>query len=324
MYPKRSNQSKSKPAQSLRLVELLLKKYCISRTEATHVILEIKRQNGSVLKGLKCRVFFKMAGRIIRTVQLKKNQKERKERKKRTKLWKKTCPLCYMRFAKNYNRDRHLKNIHNATSDTSVADSGDIDSPETCLDPTKFVVSLIIEIFSNVVGKDKESSKVKCPECEKTFAKHSTLKRHLMQHESDHHLEYFQCNLCKYKTARKDTLLKHKRGVHNIFNVNLAAMREGGENLTCKMCGQLFGNDSYSFETHLIYKICQKVDTNLNSDGRHQCEICECSYSSKDALSRHINWKHTPGGKFICDICDKEYSNQYSLKRHTSSKHDEN
>ena len=71
------SKKKSKPPQSLRLVELILKKYCISRTEATNVILEIKRQNGGVLKGLKCRVFFKMAGRLIRTVQLKKKRMKR-------------------------------------------------------------------------------------------------------------------------------------------------------------------------------------------------------------------------------------------------------
>ena len=309
MHQRRSSkQSKSKPPQKLRLVELLLKKYCISHTEATNVILEIKRQNGGGLKGLKCRVFFKMAGRLIRSLQLKKTQKGRK--------CKKTCPLCFSRFANKFNRDRHLKNIHDTASGTSVAESCDID-----IDPKKFVACLVIEIFNNVVEKDKENSKLKCHECDKTFAKHNTLKRHLMQHERDQDLEYFQCNMCQYKTVRKDTLKKHKRGVHNIFNVNLAALREDEENFSCKMCGQVFGSDLYSYETHIIYKICQKVDTNLNADGRHQCEICECSYSSKDALSRHINWKHMPGGKFICDICGKEYANQYSLKRHKSGIH---
>ena len=132
MYPKRrSKQSTSKPPQRLRLVELFLKRYSISHTEATRVILDIKRQNGGFLKGLKCSVFFKMAGKLIRTLPLKKTQESKKE-------WKKTCPLCYMRFSKNYNRDRHLRNIHYASSDASV-----VDSVENYDDPKKFIVGLI-------------------------------------------------------------------------------------------------------------------------------------------------------------------------------------
>ena len=80
--------------------------------------------------------------------------------------------------------------------------------------------------------------------------------------------------------------MKHKRGVHNIYNVNLAAMREDSENLTCKMCGQVFGNDSYLYETHLIFKICQKTNAMLNADGRHQCKKCKCSFYIYDIYSK--------------------------------------
>ena len=164
--------------------------------------------------------------------------------------------------------------------------------------------------------------KVGCPECQKVFSNSISLKRHIKEHENNEN--YFQCADCEFKTLRKDNLWRHRGKVHKLFLTNFDALRDdvkSSDPLMCKMCGQEFDSNSDLFETHIISKACRNVFDNINDDGRYQCDLCTRSYTNKNGLNDHMNWKHRQPQAFKCDVCNKAFYNQYSLRRHKKGLH---
>ena len=60
----------------LKLVNLILKRFCIKHEQATKVVLEVKVKNGGVLRGIKISRFFRIASQIISEKYFKKKQKQ--------------------------------------------------------------------------------------------------------------------------------------------------------------------------------------------------------------------------------------------------------
>ena len=301
----------------LKLVNLILQRFCINHEQATKVVLEVKVKNGGVLRGIKISRFFRIASQIISEKYFKKTPKPKPNKKTR-----RTCPLCYKLFKKKYNRDRHMQTVHSNTLDCiddRDADDFDENSIGSPSDVASIVGSIIDSIIRDAYTEQKKNSKVTCPECGKSFLSRSNLKRHADKHKEDR--KSYGCWECEFETTRSDTLKKHLKNVHSKFYKNISAIRAKDENnLVCEMCGESFeGNPAY--ENHIIYEACLKPMENINNEGRFQCDRCECSYSSKDSLTRHINWKHTSSIIFSCDTCEKIFYNDYSLRRHESKKH---
>ena len=73
--------------------------------------------------------------------------------------------------------------------------------------------------------------------------------------------ETFPCDTCSKSFKRKDILFKHCERVHNLYNVNMDALRKSFQtNAICPMCGKDFREDHNMFETHLVDKVCMNKD----------------------------------------------------------------
>jgi stress-induced morphogen len=84
------------------------------------------------------------------------------------------------------------------------------------------------------------------------------LKRHSKVHEENS--DQFKCRKCDKSFGRKDQLMRHKQGVHNLVNFDLdevdALKKDDEDTYTCKVCSKSFsGLDArYKIIDHLAKK----------------------------------------------------------------------
>ena len=291
------------PKQLPKLINMIIKRFPgLNRNQAWKLIVRVRESNGGVLRGLKLVNFFKIVARIVNEEKLT-NKSNVKEKKNMSKI----CPLCYKRFCNNQARDRHLKRMH--TEPTLVEEEID-----------EWTRTEVADELDNLEQVDKE--RVECDQCGKQFVHLTSLKRHMKSHDQDK--QSFACEECKFVTNRLDSLVRHRRLIHNTYCINLDALRESGpENFDCKICGRKFGIEYELFETHIVSKACQTGNDalNVNDEGRYQCDLCERSYAHKSDMLKHLDWKHRPVKPFSCEECDKNFYNQYLLRRHKQKMH---
>ena len=116
-----------------------------------------------------------------------------------------------------------------------------------------------------------------CSQCDKGF----TSRQNLSKHKGRSHGPKLPCNLCTFKTTRKDELENHKAALHF------------GLRFECDLC---------TFET--IRK--DKLDNHKAAQHfgvRFECEPCGKSYDMKEKLGQHMRRTHYKNVKL--HSCDK-------------------
>ncbi|KAM3956277.1 zinc finger Y-chromosomal protein 2-like [Aphomia sociella] len=107
-----------------------------------------------------------------------------------------------------------------------------------------------------------------CEKCASTFFTTAELSNHKrMTHNRGQYV--YQCDRCKYKTYRSDTLKKHKA-------------RHTSTNMACIVCG-MFLENAVKLANHQKRHFEEK---------KYACPHCESKYVNKDSLHRHIRAKH--------------------------------
>ena len=155
--------------------------------EIKNMLHKIKSRNNGSLKGLtfaKCIALVKKE----RSERWKVMELEYKLKRKEKRV---TCDICYYIFSNQSARDRHREAQHTQNKNTTSSKKDSV---------------------------TKTSLELKCEECGKVFKHHTSLKRHLVEHEST---ENYSCKRCDAKFKRKDTLYKHERQVHDLTKVNV-------------------------------------------------------------------------------------------------------
>ncbi|CAL4181883.1 unnamed protein product [Meganyctiphanes norvegica] len=189
---------------------------------------------------------------------------------------------------------------------------------KTFLNPDKMV--------AHKLWHDGDERPYKCTDCGKGFKRMDALRVHSTTHSDDRPFiceNKLKCDLCTKTFLNPEKMVAHK------------LWHDGDENpYKCTDCGKGF-NNLYTMRMHsithtddrpFICEICAKgfkVKTYLNEhfrefhsdDKHHKCTTCEFSTASKKVINRHM-LKHMDEKPFQCTKCEVSCKTQNSLKRH--------
>ena len=204
------------------------------------------------------------------------------------------CNICLTYFSRKETRDNHIKNIHNKSK---------IFSCKKC--PKTFLTENGLKAHKS---KHQKKSRHQCPECHKEYQNRSDLFKHC---KSKGHNEKkstkIHCTECDFTTNRIDSLYRHERNVHKLYNKKLDAISKSllkrGE-VSCSKCGKTF-KDYDKASDHFIQTSCDPI----------KCDICDKTFRSKSNLNLHLSDVHTKN-KFDCKVCGTEFKQKRNLIRH--------
>ena len=142
-----------------------------------------------------------------------------------------------------------------------------------------------------------------CPHCGKQFVE---------RHKRDKHLEYAHgktricCAFCEKRFATEGDLKQHESVAHPKAEHYKKAMH-----LECPQCDQKFF-DKLSRKKHI-----EKAHGNKRND----CNLCEETFASKQALIYHLDIFHKNTSPVKCDMCFVTFTSLVSLKNHKKYLH---
>lgn len=232
-------------------------------------------------------------------------EKEKDNENKNIYSSEKTCKFCFKMFLYKWTCRNHMKQAHDYS-----------DGKVRSLKETERVSNKEKKI-NNIVGKQQ------CSVCEKVFLHSCTLKRHMNEHKVSP--DIFKCKFCDKTFLRRDKLKRHQQVVHKTYQIDFtAASQENTNSLLCRMCSMNFGDDKERLFAHLAGKVCQSASNNFKLDEKHRfaCKYCTNTYRDKDALMKHVRWKHSKEDVYFeCTICSSKLKQKSSLVRHMKKFH---
>ena len=240
------------------------------------------------------------------------------------------CPICLEYFSRKEARDNHIRSIHlkedkfdcsvcNASFKTSNglsrhhmdkhSEGKVVHICETC--GTVYQSERHLLRHCKTTGHDfpqgyKERNVpldfVKCGICFK-------LVRNLDFHIKKYHNKKdnkIKCDHCDFESTRKDTILKHERLKHGLFNKQFGAIKETFKSeWTCPECRKTMFSIK-EVEDHISLKNCKE----------NKCHECGKIFTLRYNLHQHIRNVHTSHETFKCDKCSKVFRHKSSLNKH--------
>ena len=244
------------------------------------------------------------------------------------------CNICLKYFSRKEARDNHIKNMHLKSGSCSCKVCGKILYSKNGLS-------------SHMKTHKSDQKKHKCTDCDKTYKYFSDLIRHCRTKEhtyperdqekkSNKAILYEKCKVCKkdidrtymtshiesshgekskkikcdkcdFVTNRMDSLYRHERQIHNLFNMKVDAISKtisSKGKICCYDCGKEFTNVEKA-ENHMLETNCKP----------NKCNTCEKVFSQRSNLLLHIRDVHE-GNKSVCNKCGKKFKQKRNLTRH--------
>lgn len=184
------------------------------------------------------------------------------------------------------------------------------------------------DIFRSRVLFEREQMH-ECDQCSYKCSTSHLLERHLRVHGLRSH----QCELCRYRTRRKEHFIRHVNNVHKNKRPFLChfcgkafkrgdALRQhqitheeeeragGGGGAAppypCQQCGKGFRSHSHFLEHTAVH----------SNDRAFLCEICGASFKTRSVQRKHVQTIHKNPRAHCCPSCDRRFNTHYALKRH--------
>ena len=212
------------------------------------------------------------------------------------------CNICLTYFSCKQKRDNHVKNIHST-------------KPRFSCNVCSKILFSKDGLASHMKGHT-ENCIHECLSCKQTYKNKSDLLKHCMSKGHSHkdnnqgpfkQAQKFDCSECKFTTNRVDSLYRHERNVHGLFNKKLDAISKTLEKkgaVKCPKCDKKF-TDSKKAEDHLLQQNCDPL----------KCEVCGKEFDKRVDLSSHtrdVRSEH----KFPCPSCEKVFKQKRNMKAH--------
>ena len=206
------------------------------------------------------------------------------------------CNLCLTYFSSKQKRDNHIENIHSKKKRFSC---------KVCAKTIFSKDGLVSHMKTHT-----HSSQHQCPDCKKMYRNESDLLKHFKSkgHSKESmRMRKFECSECDFATNRVDSLYRHERSKHGLYNKKLDAisktLEKKGE-VKCLKCNKKF-TDSKLAEDHLLQESCEPIT----------CKNCGKEFNKRADLKLHIRDVHTENN-FSCPSCDKVFKQKRNLNRH--------
>ena len=218
---------------------------------------------------------------------------------------KNTCPICLKVLSPGYLKE-HVRNVHqDRTHDKHQCNK--------C--PEKFLSREGLK--ANIESTHKNKNPYICITCKAVFTNKTSLRRHcksekhkfpkevpvlekytrckvcnkaIMKDSLDFHMELnhptgneYKCKECDFSTKRIDSLNRHRKLVHQMFDKNVDAIEKNwseGTEYECPSCKKvLFTKEEIS--DHVVFETCKLT-----------CKICKKVFTLKSNLDRHTKKFH--------------------------------
>ena len=186
------------------------------------------------------------------------------------------CEKCNEKFKSKGGLKAHIENTHN-NKDPHIC--------QTCqsvyLNKTHLIRHCKVEGHKFPKGVPPPKNYIKCKFCNKNISDDFIDIHIQVRHPNGN--DQFKCDECNFSTKRKDSLQRHRRLVHQLFNRDVGAVAKTwteGKEYKCVLCKKLLTTED-DISDHLIFEICKLT-----------CNICDKKFTLKSSLDRHVKKFH--------------------------------
>lgn len=150
-----------------------------------------------------------------------------------------------------------------------------------------------------------ESPKIiySCPECETTFMRSESLKKHMKTY---HASIVIVCSNCPLFFDDLGKLFLHAREVHNPDKRNTDIVKK----FPCKLCNYQTDNGGLH-RHHMLSHLKMKP---------YVCQICNKSFTQKSNMKTHFHRHKKHENKFRCIECEQDFNSHDTLLSHLSTR----
>ena len=236
------------------------------------------------------------------------------------------CSYCSFSCGIKNNLNRHIRNVHEGIK------------PFTCIICNKgFGVNsnLKYHMDSAHIGEKP----YKCSDCDASFALEGKLTKHMIDvHEGKE--QKFDCPYCHKSFAKNSGIQRHVKAVHEKPPLDTGSSSETFQFASCnditekiessEACevkdNSYLSKDQSDIVNDGVPGNDETIDNSeldqVHEENKHQCQLCNIEFKSKNALHKHIKSVHKVDKLFQCSICDFSCGVMFSLTRHYGMVHE--